>query len=467
LGGRSDRCGEAMTDQIDGIPIVNVADVIKPALARYGRTVLDPAVRADIVSDIRAALSSGDLDAMRRFLSADEAYWLGNLQLAYFQAFEGVAPLEGYAEWAHAKCDLLVAIASQTRDEDPVIQHLLNYEDFHVEVLPFPFGPSFIATLYELRGLDFFLFHYMGGETTAYSDEALFAHAACVGEALSRLGRVAEATEVNQQLDLRRRRLRDIERDFRGPEYDPAPNLVGRLRIASERFWSEYLTPSVWTALERESRDELSDAFSMEYLLRQQVLTSWTAVALALCRVVERELARAIFLPWCRNFQQASWTPPEPASERARKRIQSRKLTYDTIQARASAEGHPPTLGELLFIARFWNDPLMNECTNAFRAIQQQVHMVAPTFSAQVATLVTILEQPLITSNAAMTIPEGRNRAAHPREETDIDWPGFVEQLKVVLGRPPAEILRLAVGLSAASTAAQQQHAADGVARRR
>ncbi|RKT44877.1 hypothetical protein BDD21_2281 [Thiocapsa rosea] len=154
-------------EEISGIPIVQLADVIKPVLDRYGRPANDLAIRNDILADIRRALVSGDKDRIRLFLSQDEAYWIGTLQWAYFQRFEGVNPLEGYKDWARAKCDLLLAIASRTREDDGIIQHLLNYEDFHVEVLPFPFGPSFIVRLYEMRGLDFFLFHYMGGETSA------------------------------------------------------------------------------------------------------------------------------------------------------------------------------------------------------------------------------------------------------------------------------------------------------------
>ena len=128
-------------EEIDGIPIVSVTEIIKPVLARYSRNPNDPAIRGDILSDQRTAISSGNLDLLRRFLSQDESFWIGNLQWAYFQKFEGIDPLDAYEDWARTKCDLLTAISRRTREVDGIIQHLVNYEDFHVEIFPFEFGP--------------------------------------------------------------------------------------------------------------------------------------------------------------------------------------------------------------------------------------------------------------------------------------------------------------------------------------
>jgi hypothetical protein len=355
-----------MMDNIDGIPVIKISDVIKPVLSRYGRLANDVAIRADIISDLKTAIDSGDIYLMRQFISQDDSFWIGNLQDAYFQSFEGMEPLSGYAEWAEVKCKLILSIAEKTRDDDGIIQHIINYEDFHIEVFPFPFGPSFIVKLYELRGLDFFLFHYMGGETIAHDDSALFEHAQSIEKSLLKLGRSSEAEELKKELMARKMRLKEIQRDFQGPEYDPSKNIVDRIRIASERFWSNYLTPDVWNGLEKQSRRELIDEFSTEYLLNQQVLSTWSTPALALCKVFERELSRAIFLPWKEHILQSSWKPPEPKSKKEEKRIQSRYLTFKTIKSCASPQGHPPTLGQLYFLAKYWNDPLMNNCTNMF-----------------------------------------------------------------------------------------------------
>lgn len=444
-----------MEEQIDGIPIVRLADVIKPVLARYERSANDPSIRTDILADIRQALVTGDADAIRRFLSQDKAYWIGNLQGAYwFQRFDRMNPLE-YEDWARTKCDLLLAVASETREDDGIIQHLLNYEDFHVEVLPFSFGPEFIVRLYEMRGLDFFLFHYMGGETSAHEDDALFLHAASVTKALEKLGRTTEAALVEQELQARKARLTAIERDFQGPGYDPSANLIARMRIVGERFWSGYLTPEVWTMVNPQSTSELVDAFSTEYLLKQHVLSTWSTVALALCKVVEREIARAIFVPWRRHFQTATWESPRADSEKMRKRLESRMMTFKTLQSCSGDKGHSPTLGQLLFVAKFWNDPLMDQCTGVFLSIRAEASSVRPMFSDEIARLVRLLEQPFTANGSVVNIPDARNRSAHPREDDDIDWNVFIQQLKDSLGRPPAELLKLLVRLAAASNAAQ------------
>lgn len=443
-------------EEINGIPVVRLADLIKPVLDRYGRSANDPSIRADILADIRRALVSGDTDAIRLFLSQDQARWIGTLQWAYFQRFGGLDPLNVYEDWARTKCDLLLAIAKHTRDDDYIIQHLLNYEDFLVEVLPFSFGPEFIVQLYEMRGLDFFLFHYMGGETTAHQDGVLFDHATSVAKSLKKAGRTAEAALVERELEARKARLAAIERDFQGPQYDPSANLVSRMRIAGERFWSNYLTPDVWTKLDRQSACELVDAFSTEYLLERHVLSTWSTVALALCRVVEREIARAIFVPWKSHFQTATWEPPRAESEKMRKRLESRMMTFKTIQSCSGDQGHSPTLGQLLFVAKFWNDPLMDQCTSVFRNIRAELSRVQSTFTRDVARAVEILEQPLPISESEIRIPDARNRSAHPRETEDVDWSAFIAQLKNVLGRPPAELLKLLVCLVAASNAAQQ-----------
>lgn len=422
-----------------------MADVIAPVLQRYGRHFGDIAIREDILSEIQNAIASDDLEALSRFLSEDRAYWLSNIQWAYFQRFDGVEPLDGYAEWAKTKCDLLISIARKTRDDDGIIQHLVNYEDFHVEVFPFLFGPQFIVTLYELRGLDFFLFHYMGGETTGHDDKALFEHAEFVGKALNKLGRTSEANAVIKDIIARKERLMDIQKDFQGPEYDPSSDILQRIKIVSERFWSEYLTPDVWVRLDNQSRSEMVDAFSTEYLLKQEVLSTWSAVALMLCKVVEREISKALFLPWKTDFSTAAWNPPQASSEKVRKRIESRFMTFKTLQSCASEKGHSPTLGQLLFLAKFWNDSIMDQCTDIFVSIRCRTEHVSPCFSNKVANLVSLLEQPIIPNGTGFTIPDARNRSAHPREDENIEWPLFLDCLKQLLGKPPAELLRLVV----------------------
>ena len=234
------------------------------------------------------------------------------------------------------------------------------------------------------------------------------------------------------------------------------------IRIISERFWSDYLTPDIWLNVDKQSAAELVDAFSTEYLLKHEILSTWSTVALALCKVVERETARAIFTPWKQCFRDAVWIEPQAASEKARKRLESRLMTFKTLQSCSTGKGHSPTLGQLLFVAKFWNDPLMDQCTRVFANIRNQTKLSSPKFTVQVARLAYVLEQPLTPNGITMTIPDARNRCAHPREDEAIGWGAFIQSLKEMLGKPPAELLKLVVTLSVATNAAQQSTALDG-----
>jgi hypothetical protein len=250
--------------EVDGnfIPIVSTAEVVKPVFDHFQRTPGDERIKEDILRTIQQAAKDGGLKRMRLFLSDDPILWIGTLQSAYF--FRDTQPLSGYAEWAKAKCDLLVEIARRTREDDGIIQHILNYEDFHIEMMSFPFGPRFVTEIYDLRGLDFFLFHYMGGETNAHSDEALFEHASCVAIALESIERYEEAKDVAAQLQARRQRLAEIRREFQAPGADVDKPTLEQLRVIGERFWFDYLSEPVWRALAQQSRQELLDAFSTE-----------------------------------------------------------------------------------------------------------------------------------------------------------------------------------------------------------
>ena len=105
-------------ENINGIPIIHMAEVIQPVLVRYGRTANDTEVRTDILSDLRRAISSSDLQSLRRFLSQEESFWIGNLQWAYFQRFEGTARLQRAFSRRKPRQRSLTTQPSRTRASD-------------------------------------------------------------------------------------------------------------------------------------------------------------------------------------------------------------------------------------------------------------------------------------------------------------------------------------------------------------
>lgn len=186
--------------EVDGvkIPIFTTKELIQPVLLRYAVDALDSRIQDLILSDINGSVESNDFTRMRMILSSDESYWISTLQSTFFQIFPGQKPFSRYDEWVEEKCALLLAILRKTREDDGVIQHVLNYEDFCIEALNWPFkkGAQFLVEIYELRGIDFFLFHYMGGQTDAHNDAALFDGARTVVRALKDVERSAESEKV-------------------------------------------------------------------------------------------------------------------------------------------------------------------------------------------------------------------------------------------------------------------------------
>ncbi len=430
--------------EVDGhrIPVVSMAEVVKPVFEYFERSPGDEGVKADILRALRQAIESGDVQEMRRFLSDDPALWLGTLQDAYF--FKDRQPLSGYPEWAKAKCDLLVEVVRRTRDDDGIIQHILNYEDFHVEVMPFPFGPRFVVEIYDQRGLDFFLFHYMGGETDAHSDEALFEHASCVATALGSIGRQEEAKDVSAQLRARRQRLEAIAREFEAPNSHADAPALNCLRIRGERFWFDYLSEPVWRALAEQSRRELLDVFATEYLLRAEVLTTWSSAALILCKVLEREAVETFFSRWKTNFAEGEFVPPSSSSKRLQRRIDSRRVTFDVLHRAARGQAAPPTLGQLVFLTSFWDDDVMDSCTPVFSDIRLKAEQFDPEHSKHVQRLTGLLKEPLSPAGQIeVSVVQLRNESAHPQPDQSADWEHHVAWLKQALGEPPRQILRL------------------------
>lgn len=447
------------------IPVVTTGELIEPVLRRYAVAPLDPKIQGLILADIKGSIESDDPARMRAFLSQDESRWIGTLQWAFFQRFSGQDYLLRYEEWLEVKCTLILGILRQTREDDFVIQHLLNYEDFCIEVLNFPFkrGAQFLIKIYELRGIDFFLFHYMGGQTDAHKDAALFDSARTVVRALKEVERVAEAERVERDIAEREKRSIDIQESFIGPDYDPSSNLRDKLRIASEKFWVDYLSVPVWKALLAESRSELTDAFSTEYLLKSQILTNWSNVSLLLCKVVEREVSRVLFKPWREIFSLLDWIEPGDLPKSDIKRRQSRIQTLRMLKGIANNTGMAPTLGQLVFVARFWNDEIMDSVTDKFFRLRAEAKSLLPDADACVAEVASILTQPIVNGGVGASITDIRNSAAHPRaEEEDQDWVKFSESLHEVLGRPPRTLLKLLCCRMAPMRNAQQGAASDG-----
>lgn len=440
-----------MTDELNyidvegiRIPIITmeqrVKQTIKPVYDYFQIELKDPVILLKVAEYFSTLINSQELTALRFHLWDAPILNLPAIREAIIYSSINLLLSD---TWNVSHGRLLTEIANQTRDEDYLLQHWFNYENWILEYVLTLEGCKIICSIYDLRGLDFFLFHYMGGETSALKDNALFSNAANVPIALQRLGREEEAILARNELQDRINGLTAIRTDFEFRQDDQGDFLIlEKLRLRAERFWHDYLSSDVWSTLHSNSRNELIDAFISEKFLMYGILRGWNLVILALCKVVERELAITIFNPWIEDIKFASFLNEETAgSSSKKKRIQSCKFTFDILKSCVKDPIHPPTLGQLIFMAKFWDNDVMDSCTDLFKIIRNKVNNYIPDYTNMINRLVDLLEYSYTLPNEKANITELRNASAHPGKEDSLNWPLYLDWLKESMGKPPKQML--------------------------
>jgi len=215
------------------------------------------------------------------------------------------------------------------------------------------------------------------------------------------------------------------------------------IRLVGERFWIEYISPNAWMNIEATSRQELRDAFVTEVMLKKGVLRGWSQVVLSLCKVIEREMGNVLFTKWINLIQESQFSIPSDASKRLRNRIQSREVAFNTLKSCATPPIHPPTLGQMVFISKFWNDEVMNKCTPLFTTINDKATLSCPNFVQTIQELTQFLDDTHQYNHENPTLVDLRNASAHPGREVDFTWNKHIPWLKALLGKPPKEALRV------------------------
>lgn len=355
--------------------------------------------------------------------------------------------------WADSLSQLLLRIVQTTKEYDYLVQQILNYEDFlFYDMRITPERRKIACDIYDLRGVDFFLIHYMGGETTAYSDEALWKSAELIVGFLDESERQEEAIHITEELKIRRENLKEIITEYSSIGTQSISETIENIRLVGERFWVEYISSDVWINIEATSRRELLDAFVTEIMLKKGVLMGWSQVVLSLCKVIEREMGNVLFSKWVNLIQESQFSIPSDVSKRLRKRIQSREITFNTLKSCVVPPIHPPTLGQMVFISKFWNDEVMSKCTPLFTTINDKATSSCPNFVQKIEELTQFLEDTHPYNHEHPTLVDLRNASAHPGHEDDFTWNEHIPWLKELLGKPPREAFRVINELKAADS---------------
>ena len=448
-------------NNIDGIPIVNIKNVVAPVYSYFNLNIGDDQIMEKASEYVEELASSDNLEKMRSYLWIDPilnvetmkfAVIYGSKNLERFQLVEARTSKEDidrvelptpYGRWIAAQGRLILEILKRTKEEDVAIQHWLNYEDFILELSLTQTGCKIISEIYDLRGIDFFLFHYMGGETSAIKDKALFDNAKKIPICLKRMARTEEAIQVEKDIESRLKGFVQISNQFGLIEQTRNETyfVLEKLRLKAERFWNNYLSSDVWKALHNDSRTELIDAFISEVFLENRILRGWSIVIFSLCKVIEREMSISLFIPWIDVIRKSSFSEPLNATFSKLKRIQTRKITYEMLKKCATDPVHPPTLGQLIFIAKFWDDPIMDECTDLFKKMRTSLEKYCPNSTKAIKNIAMSLEEKHSVDSESASIIELRNAAAHPGREGSFSWAKYLEWLKRVIGQSPKYIL--------------------------
>jgi len=166
-----------------------------------------------------------------------------------------------------------------------------------------------------------------------------------------------------------------------------------------------------------------------------------------MCKVLEREIANILFIKWIELIQKAVFSIPPDPPKKLLKRIKSREITFGTLKSCSEPPVHPPTLGQLVFVAKFWSDDIMNQCTNLFAAINELAEPFCGNYALKVQELSQFLEDKHPYKEESPSFVDLRNASAHPSHEDDFTWSEHIPWLKESLGKPPKEVLRLVVEL--------------------
>lgn len=444
--------------EINGTKVVSIESLVEPVYKYFGLSIGDENVIKKIISLINSLINSHDIEKIQPYVWDIPNLNISNLKRTVYHAMkdfnlqyidEGQDKIykidieTTYSKWIETYGSFIFEVAKLTKEEDPTLQHWLNYEDFIQELKLTQKGNEILVNIYELRGLDFFLIHYMGGETLAIDDSALFTNVDCILDALKSIARYEEAIVLEQEIDKRKKGIKKIQNKYAMPDFESKHNTTELMRVQAEKFWVEYFSNQVWKYMQSTSRTELIDSFITESFLENGILQNWSQVALLLCKVIEREISETFFFPWITEIKKSNFTEPKGLSKTQTKKIQARRYTYETLKKCAAEPIQSPTLGQILFMCKFWNDPIMDDCTNLFINIRNKLNHIEPKYSENVTMLAQFIEEKNVLKNEQANIVELRNASAHPGREQDLDWKKHINWLKIVLGKPPKHIIKL------------------------
>lgn len=333
-----------------------------------------------------------------------------------------------------ARCFLLAATYSTECD------YIIRWEMYNGDWLHYfcqiPLSSREIVPLLDIRSLDFFLPDVKSNEwSSSWNVPALFNQIQSLCSALKLLGRIEEAETLRIELNERKTAFGILSKDI--PPNQPR----NEIRLSAEKAWVNYFGLVTWEALHPESRSDFVDAFSAERAVNAGYYKSWRYVLQPMLYVVERELNHSIFAILKKSINSnTSFVPSVPYNSHAA----SRQKTFDSI-VKASKANKLLTLGELSFVLNYWEDPLMDQCTNLFKEARNLLEKIAGPFHNHVQTIRSAFKETFGQVNPSWDIVKLRNSCAHLGNEGPLRDKKMFDQLKEILGEPPQMLINTIV----------------------
>jgi hypothetical protein len=430
--------------EIGGIKIIDIKETVKPVFNHFNLEYGDNSLIEKIV-DLLNSISNNDFfEKAVDLVQYSKPFDLFTLQNLY-RFINDTSTIERIEKDTIIDSELTVynnALASfcnyiltKTRQYDEIIKYFLTYSDLIYYLKFSASGKKIIVDFYFNRGIDFFLSYNISGKQFKASEYShYFDYAEYIKESLISLKRYEESEYVSNEIEKRKLGIKEITDTFSSDNPDKT---FEALRLYSERFWFDYLGEKVFNKLKDESKNELIDSIVIELLIEKKILTNFSQVALAFCKVIERELNESLFQPFISDYKTCYLRKIEPNhSNKQRNKIEIRFNTINVIK-KCINSGHQLTFGQIVFLMRFWNDPIINEYSDLFNLINKRTTNFDE-LTQSIHGLIIYFE----LNDIGLTLTDIRNSSAHPTVDKNINWAQCVKWIKQMLGEPPKEILK-------------------------
>lgn len=330
-----------------------------------------------------------------------------------------------------ARCFLLAATHS-TECDSLIRWELYNGDWIYYFCRNTPSSREMVQLL-DTRSLDFFLPDVKSKEWDSnWHVPALFDQIQSLCIALKMLDRNEDAETLQIELSERKVAFEILSKDI------PPNQERNEIRLCAEKAWVKYFGLLTWEALNPESRSDLIDAFAAEKAVNAGYYRSWRYVLQSMLYVIERELNHSFFTI-LKKFINSN-TSFVPCSSRAA----SRQKTFDSL-IRASESSKLLTLGELSFVLNYWEDSIMDQCTNLFKDARAHLELIAGPSRNHVQRIRSAFKETFGQVKPPWDLVKLRNSCAHPGNEAPLRDKMMFDQLKEILGEPPRMLINTIV----------------------